>query len=662
VTVAGRHHVLLIGIDAYDGGGMLTGCVNDIDAIQRLLIDRVGVRPEQITRLAAPRTGAVHETDVPEVLPTLERLRGELARLGSDAVSPDDRVFIYYSGHGTQCVLVDANGQRFSREALLPKDKVRGVERRFLFDWELNALIAKIAERTAAVTVVLDCCSSGGATREGLDEENTQDRFWMTPDEYPLRPEETGPGDVVRSVSGAAGRVPRCQVVAACRDDERARESLGTGDRAHGELTRALVRQLAALEPEEFAEVRWGRIWRAVEAEVRQANPRQSPWLSGSFGRRLFGFGPDQEGDSGFAVTAVGGQYRLDVGTLAGVTEEAEIAVYGATPLAFPPLGSGDDLAARKGLLRVSRADRSTCEAVAVTPFALPEGARGRLCKAGRAARLRVAVVPPSDALAAELAASSLVERVSEDAELTLVQRSDGAWALSDDVHGSGEVAGEPVLALIPPDRLAVARPVVDHYHAYLTPLRMARACRDLPSLLRLWLLDCTGRTITAAEAQAPDLPQVKAGLRAPYEISVGDWICFVVENGADDALSVILIDCASSGRVLILGEKRIPRRSRHVFWYADVLGSPFEASLPDECSVGVDRIVAIATTRPDVSLGYLERRTSFAELIAPSRGPGLFKDLGEADVGAPAERWTAALTALRITRRPATDPSGRAS
>ena len=55
--MAGRYHVLLIGIDAYDGGGMLTGCVNDIDAIQRLLIDRVGVMPDRITRLAAPRTG-----------------------------------------------------------------------------------------------------------------------------------------------------------------------------------------------------------------------------------------------------------------------------------------------------------------------------------------------------------------------------------------------------------------------------------------------------------------------------------------------------------------------------------------------------------------------------------------------------------------------------
>lgn len=51
-------HVLLIGIDAYpttSGYDALAGCVNDIDAIQRILIDRLGVAPENIVRLASPR-------------------------------------------------------------------------------------------------------------------------------------------------------------------------------------------------------------------------------------------------------------------------------------------------------------------------------------------------------------------------------------------------------------------------------------------------------------------------------------------------------------------------------------------------------------------------------------------------------------------------------
>ena len=298
----------------------------------------------------------------------------------------------------------------------------------------------------------------------------------------------------------------RCQLIAACRDEERARESADRDGRAHGVLTRALVGCLKSLSPSELADLRWGRIWRAVEAEVRRVSPRQSPWLSGSFGRHVFGLGPDDDDvDPGFAVDQTSGQFRLDVGTLAGVTEGAEVAVYGPRPPAFLPLGSAPDLAARKGLLRVSHADRATCEAVAVTAFILPDGARGRLTRAGSAARLRVAVVPADESLITYVATSPLVEIVSpDDAELTLARRSDGGWALTDDVHGTGEAEGELVLATIPLDRLAAARASVEHYHAYLAPLRMARACRDLPSLLRLWLLDCNGPDVDPDERKPP--------------------------------------------------------------------------------------------------------------------------------------------------------------
>jgi hypothetical protein len=650
--MAGRHHILLIGIDAYDGGGMLTGCVNDIDAIQRLLVDRVGVPRAHIRRLAAPRTGATHETDVPDELPLLAAMRAALERLGTDEVGSEDRVFIYYSGHGTQCIVSDGGRRRFAREALLPKDKKRGVENRLLFDWELNTLIARIAARTSAVTVVLDCCNSGGATR-GLDAETKGvDRFWPTP-EIALAAGTDPAAGSVRGIASGLGSLQRCQVIAACRDDQRARESGGEAGIPNGELTRALVTQLSAVPVTEMQDLRWGRIWRGVEAAVRDANPRQSPWLSGRFGRRVFGFGPDDDTDPGYAVVKAPAGYRVDAGSLAGVTVDAEIGVYGADPPAFPPLASGEDLAARKGTIRVVRAERASSEAVATAPFVLPEAPRGRLVRSGRDARLRVALAPNDARLAAQLAASPLIELAEpEQAELTLARRADGGWAMVDDVHGTGQNADEPVLAVIPADRLDMARAAVEHYHAYSAPLRLARACRDLPSLLRLWLLDCSDAALTAEEAGDPDLPQVQPGAHAPYEIDVGDRVCFVVENAARAALSVALFDCAPSGRVLLLGEKRVPPLATHVFWFGETLGTPFVASLPDDRPVGVDRIAAIATTRPDVSLRYLERGRSFAEILAPPiRGEPRLRDLGGGEEP-PAESWTSALTALRIVRR----------
>ena len=262
-------------------------------------------------------------------------------------------------------------------------------------------------------------------------------------------------------------------------------------------------------------------------------------------------------------------------------------------------------------------------------------------------------LAPEDAALAATLAASDLIAVVGEaDAELTLVRRSDGGWALTDDVHGTGETDDEPALSVIPAGRLDVARAAVEHYHGYVTPLRMAHACSDLAGLLRLWLLDCGDGPISPAVAQDPDLPQVEAGTRAPYELTVGRRVCFVVDNAAELPLTVALIDCAASGRVSLLGEKRMPKRSKHVFWFQDTLGQPFAPALPEGLSIGIDRIVAIATTRTDLSLRYLERRQSFADVMAPARTrSGGVRSAGQT-VETPVESWTSAVTAVRITRQ----------
>lgn len=648
--MAGRHHVLLIGIDAYDGGGMLTGCVNDIDVVQRLLIDRVGITAAHITRLAAPRTDAAHEGTVPEQLPTLANMRAALTRLGSNEVSAEDRVFIYYSGHGTQCLVPGKDGRRFSREALLPKDKKSGAEYRLLFDWELNTLIARIASRTPAVTVILDCCCAAGATRDVVSPASTNDRFWPTP-EYEMPAGEAADAGPIRGVVAALGAVQRCQVVSACRDDQRARESVGEGARAQGELTRALIARLNAVPDGELAALRWGHIWRGVEAAVREANPRQSPWLSGTFGRRVFGFGTDEDIDPGYAIVQKAASYHLDVGTLAGVTPGAEVAVYGPDPPTFPCLGSDKDLAARKGRIRVTSAGRSDCTGVAVEPFVLPDAPRGRLVRAGDASRLRVALSIADTDLTRQLKSSSLIELVgTDDAELTLARLENGGWALVDDVHGTGEKADEPVLAVIPANRLEVARDVVEHYHDYVVPLRMARTCRDLPGLLRLWLFDCGDETIASEAAQDPGLPQLKPGEHAPYEVADGGRVAIAVENAAAMTLYVSLFDCAASGRVLLLGEKAVPKRSKHIFWLNDVLGDPFVAFLLGGREVGVERIVAIATTRPNVPLAYLTRSQSFDDLIQPSQRRDAEMEKGRG-VREPEEAWTSAMTALRVVR-----------
>ena len=651
------HHVLLIGIDAYDGDASLDGCVNDIDRMQRLLIDRVGIDPARITRLASPAEGTAHETDVAEELPTLARIRDALDRLASDAVAPGDRVLIYFAGHGSHVVLKGEHGHRFSREALLPKDMVRLARRQFLFDWELNAAIARIAQRTPRVTVVLDACASAGATRDVSDAEPLRDRYWPTPDVYELRPEDHWVDRVdgkQRGLIASLGIVGACQLIAACRDDERARERSPAGAAPHGLFSRALLEALESLPAAQLQELRWGRIWRAVERNVRTANPRQNPYISGGFGRRVFGFGVDEDGDPGYAITRRDGEFLLDVGELQGVAPGAEIAVYGEQPTVFPALGSTEDLAARCGVLRVTQADATSCQAVAVTPFPLPPAPRGRLVKAGPAGRLRVLLVPYDADLAANLGGSDLLEVVERSAGdprdvVELAQRSDGVWEVTDDIHGAGRSAGEPELVSIPPDRLYLARALLEHYHGYSAPIRLARACRDLPNQLMITLLDGNGRSVSPDQAHDPDLPLVEGGLRAYYETSVDDRLCIAVHNASSVALWVTLIDCATSGRVQILGEQMIPAYTRRAFWANDVLGSPFIASLPRDRQVGIDRLVAIGTTDRSRSLRHLQRAMAFEEVLQPRRA---VREANELRSLAPDAQWTAAMATMRITRQ----------
>lgn len=647
---APRHHVLLIGIDAYQHVSALHGCVNDIDQIERICVEKAGIPAEHVTRLAAPRAGGGDGARAP----TLANVRAALAALGTDAVRAGDRVFIYYAGHGTQCD-VGVRGRRYQREALVPCDGVMGTKpRELLFDWELNALLTAIAERTSSVTVVLDCCSAAGATRGRGDPPADSERFLppvpgavFAVDELPA-PRSTRDGPPPPPVPGITRLlrgIDGCQVVAACRDTERARES-SRGERAHGELTRALVRHLDALPVEELPAVRWSRIWRAVEQDVTGANARQHPWMYGSYGRRIFGLGDDDAlDDPGIALHQEGPVIRLEAGTFAGVTAGATLAVYGEQTKTFAPVDSPDDRAARIATLRVQSAERTSAVAAvqAAARLPLPHGARARLVTPGAPARLRVYVSPPEAEAELLQAARDLVELTGVvAAEVYLTRDAAGAWALLDNLPALAATGEDPrPVVVVPASHRAKLRAIVEHYRAYSQPTRMALLCRDLPSLLRITVLACD-RTLAADEAQDLPLDPAPAGGGLPYSVAAGRAVCVEVENASLKALSVTLIDSAASGAVSILGATLVQPRSRQRFWDLGVIGKPFPASLPPGVTDSADRLVAIGTTRHGHDLRYLARRLTWHEILY-GRG-SMPRSSGQEP-----ELWTSDITALHI-------------
>lgn len=146
------HRALLVGLSQYPNpANNLAGCVNDVFLMSRIL-QETGFAPENIRVLLNHRA-------------TSDAILDRLEWLLEGAGDGEDRVF-YYAGHGAQ-IPAYGSGETIDSldECLVP----------YNFDWskdtavlddQFHELYSQLPENTRFLTV-LDCCHSGGMTREG---------------------------------------------------------------------------------------------------------------------------------------------------------------------------------------------------------------------------------------------------------------------------------------------------------------------------------------------------------------------------------------------------------------------------------------------------------------------------------------------------------------
>ncbi|MDI1479273.1 caspase family protein [Polyangium sp. y55x31] len=652
---APRFHVLLVGIDAYSRVDPLYGCANDVDALEALLLDRLSVPPDAITKLVAAHPGSSRRPRLPEREPTSENLRAALEALAGEAVRRGDRVFIHYSGHGTQVL---PRGTRTAREALVPVDALAGGE--LLFDHWLNDVLRRIAARTDDLTVILDCCCSAGATRSALRSRESAVRFCSI-EEPPMLPSvatRSGGEADAGLFSSLDPSDPGFLVVASAQSGEAACEGKSAGGVRHGAFTAGLLDLMAAEPDERLRALRWVDLWQELRARITAAFPGQHPCLLGRSERRLFG-GPFRRQDPGHVITQEGERYRIHAGTLVGLGVGAKVAVYGPTPEFFPPLHSPEDLAARRGLLRIESATVSSALASPVgSAFVLGEAARGRLVAPGKGDALVVGLDPFDADLSRwlELEAPFSVVPVSahggREVEAVVGRAPDGRFWVGDDVHGfgAGAFGDQAPLAWGPAgDHAALARALL-HYARYNLPLRLARRCRDWPGVLRVRVLDArdVGR-LDPEELADPPLPEAEPapGGRYRHRLIDGQPVCFSVENRSREPIYAHVLNCSSSGKVEILGTTQLeiaPWR-RQTFWLRGHLGRPFPCRVSAGRESNVERLIVVGTASPEVDLGSLRVKESFAEAIRTTCRE-MMPDEDEL-----AERWTATLVTVEIVR-----------
>jgi hypothetical protein len=425
----GPRIALLVGINDYlykDDIPDLHGTGNDVEAMQDVLVRRFGFAARDILVL---RDRAATKASV------IASFRRHLI----EPAAADTVAVFFYSGHGSQ--MVDPTGEKPDGldETLVMQDSGRsaGRENRDLVDKEINGLLSELGRKTSHVTVILDSCHSGTATRAaGIPK-------MAKPDLRPPKPQPRSPGPAAAPVVyGPSGWRPQDApyvLVAASRSDEYSYEQVVDG-KPMGALTWFLTRALWKAQTEET----YRDLMDRISIDVNAVLPAQHPQIEGLdrdavvFGTRM------NEPEPYVEVRAKQGQLELHAGAVQGITEGSLFAVYPAAAKKFQemrPIATVETLAVGATTAQV----RLTSGGPSIPDAARAVETQHRFNKT--ALRLAYLGLDRSPALQSVKAALDRYPHIqmstsSTDYDALLRQAADGSMVLE---KGTPEPVGQPV-------------------------------------------------------------------------------------------------------------------------------------------------------------------------------------------------------------------------
>ncbi len=263
---APRKWAVVVGVGDYlnyadEAGGDLPGAVNDARGMREVLVARWGFPAENVHMLL---DGAA----------TRDAIRRELTEWVPANAKPGDLVVFYFSGHGSQTFDRDGDEDDGLDETICPADAMRSNATKDIRDDELGGWLRALP--TPNVTVILDSCHSGTATRgaapyvraKALNRAEATD---LAPAARPAAASTRGSAD-----SFGAGVLE----ISAAAPDQFAMETIFESDRGlprpGGAFTTPLVRYLWQVPPGTTYE----QVFHLVRDAVRRSNFAQDPQLS----------------------------------------------------------------------------------------------------------------------------------------------------------------------------------------------------------------------------------------------------------------------------------------------------------------------------------------------------------------------------------------------
>lgn len=312
-------YALLIGIDHYLAPSVppLRGCVNDVQGVYALFVNRLGVPAENIKLLIneqATRANIIH---------AWREQFGTRAGAG-------DYLFFQFSGHGSQASSADPAELDGFDETLVAYDS-RDPGHYDILDKELAHLIWEVEQKPVRLTLLLDCCHSGSGTRAGGN-----NRPLVRQCERDLRQRPSGmllapmnEAESTITTSGhwlpAATAASQHVLVAACRDEELANEyqSPEVGQ-WHGAVTYFFLQTMQQYRPG----LTWAALYDLIYAQVRATYPAQSPQLEGPGDWQIFGNLVQESTGHLLVLQSSSARVQISGGAAVGLRPGGRVALY----------------------------------------------------------------------------------------------------------------------------------------------------------------------------------------------------------------------------------------------------------------------------------------------------------------------------------------------
>jgi hypothetical protein len=346
----GDVYVFLVGINKYaKAERALTGCVEDINKVEKYLKDRFAITPSEPS---AKSTADDPVSDVrifnieEEGYKSLKivRLEDEQATYANvvrgfteflaQAGQPD-RVWFHFSGHGieTPTALQFQNFTDGKDQCLMCHDKdideSIGQFDNLLADKELAVLLDRVAQGENGVphiVVTIDCCNSGGSTRGTVRGEDFE-----IPDNFLGRQLSTylnghyGADDANPDTVISKLPAPPHVVISACNNLQLATEEVGGGG---GFFTNGLISVLRN-SFQSGNKISYGDLQIQTRAAVTRRNANQTPqidFLGGARAHARFLEGTAMGAPEHYEVSRKHGEWTIRCGAILGLPTDGDLS------------------------------------------------------------------------------------------------------------------------------------------------------------------------------------------------------------------------------------------------------------------------------------------------------------------------------------------------